>query len=109
MLSIENWKSSSISSLRLTLNSDTTNNYIPTSMDLAALSNQLIMSSSKATTDGGYGSIFIPTAGTGTQTKMVINGNFGGTYNSTSTISSIQIFPSAGSFNTGSYYIWSQS
>ena len=109
MLSIENWKSSSISYLGLQLNGDTANNYVPTSMDLAAVSFQLIMSGTKATTDGGYGSIFMPNAGTATQTKMVINGNYGGIWASSATISSIKIYPSAGSFNAGFYYIWSQS
>jgi hypothetical protein len=112
MLVFENWKSSSIGYLGIRVNGATGNVYVPVNMDLAGVNTHLIMSSSKATTDGGFGQIFMPTAGTNLPGQSISNGNFGGIFfpsPTSSTITSLTIFPSAGSFTTGYYYLWSQS
>jgi hypothetical protein len=112
MLVFENWKSSSTGSLQLQVNGATGNVYVPVNMDVGGVSSRLTMSSSKAATDGGFGSIFMPTAGTNLPGQSISNGNFGGIFfpsPTSSIITSLTFFPSAGSFNAGFYYLWSQS
>jgi hypothetical protein len=112
MLVFENWKSSSVSYLSLRVNGTTGNAYVPVNMDLAGVNNHLIMTSTKATTDGGFGSIFFPTAGTNLPGQKVDNGNYGGIFfpsPTSSVITSLTFYPSAGTFQTGYYYLWSQS
>ena len=96
--------------LRMRFNADTGNNYYPN----GGLNNAQSYIKASTTPYGAsntYFAVYVPAADTGAQLKELqsIEYNCGGFYKSTSAITSITFYPEAGTFDNGTYYVWSRS
>jgi hypothetical protein len=90
-------------------NGDTNDNYY-TGADTTAGQNAILnIGPSVASGSNGYLSVLVSGCNT-TQIKRVetTSASYGGMWNSASAVSSIKLFPSSGSWDNGTYYIWSR-
>jgi hypothetical protein len=109
LIVFKEYSMSANSNIRMQFNNDTNDNYYtasdPTSGQNAILGN----GPSIASGSNGYLTVLISGCNT-TQIKRVetTSVNYGGMWNSASAISSITLFPASGSWDNGTYYIWSR-
>jgi hypothetical protein len=103
MVVVNAYSSTSNAVCRMRINADTGSNYY----------GQANESDTAAQIDGevaaggvGYGQFFLPLANTASPVKPVSNNIYNRGYRSSSSISSITLFPSAGTWDAGTYEIW---
>ena len=112
---LEGWSSNSASSVQLRFNGDTGSNYRrgdSSSAETSIFMNGINDQPAGATLSNGA---FMDMANTAMSRKPVqnvngalsVNGSLGGWYVSTSAITSVTMFPNAGNWDAGTYYIWS--
>lgn len=104
---MENWSSTSTAVLGVRVNGNSGGNYTDPS-GVASGATYSTVSASFAAGNNGYNGIFFPAA-LGTRGHMIVAGPNGGFYNDTSAaaITSLVFLPSAGSFDAGTYEVWS--
>jgi hypothetical protein len=103
------YSSTSASSIRMQFNGDTNDNYY-TGADTTSGQNAILnIGPSVAGGSNGYLSVLVSGCNT-TQIKRVetTSASYGGMWNSASAVSSIKLFPASGSWDNGTYYIWSR-
>jgi hypothetical protein len=105
---MQGWSSTSTATLQVQINGDNASNYLNSGGDVSSVTNKITVSASIAAASQGYNGIFFP-ASLGTQGHMVISGANGGLQNDAggAVISSITFLPSAGTFDSGTYEVWS--
>lgn len=103
------YSSNAAANIRIRFNGDANDNYYMGSDTTAGNSAILGVGPSVASGSNGYLTVLISGCNT-TQIKRVetTSVNYGGMWNSASAISSITFFPSSGSWDNGTYYIWSR-
>jgi hypothetical protein len=115
-----NMSGNGMNNSRIQFNGDTTGNYVfgtPVNTTSAASNNLYVSLNGSMTDSQNYsGGFFIYFADTSLNTKPLLHINDGtgsgagfGHYVSTSAITSVRFYGNAGTFDNGTYYIWSMS